>query len=191
MTKAKPTDPFADLSAFRISQDYAIDLGVQKLLLKVPVRKPHRQEFFRVHPSQDYTLDTTVIELSEDREFFLAGPEVRAALFDECRLVRLFTVINRQGIVTLWPARLAGPDGRVNPWHASALEIAELARTSWVRMAADRSLGAYQCYRAADDLPDPAWPGKPFNELVRIAFANGYLINDTEHPVIKRLLGKT
>jgi hypothetical protein len=139
-----PVDPFADLSAFRLSQDFAADLGVKKLLLKVPVRKPGRQEFFRVHPDHCYTL---------------------------------------------WPARLPGPDGRVNPWHSSALEIADLAKSAWMRMAADRSLGAYQAYKAAGELPDPEWPDRPFNELMRIAFANGYLINNEDHPVIKRLLG--
>jgi hypothetical protein len=183
-------DPFADLSAFRISQDFAAELGVEKMLLKVPVRRPNRQEFFRVHPGQDYALDTALIELSEDREWFLAGPEVRGALFDECKPVRLLTVINRQGVVSLWPVRLPGPDGRVNPWHSSALEIAEMAKASWMRMAADRSLGAYQAYRAADHLPEPEWPDKPFNDLMRLAFANGYLIDSRDHPVIKRLLGK-
>jgi hypothetical protein len=192
MTKqSPPPDPFADLSAFRLSQDYAANLGVQKLLLKVPVRRPNRQEFFRVHPDPAYALDTALIELAEDREFFLPSPEVRDALFDEVKPVRLLTVVNRQGVVTLWPARLPGPDGRSNPWHLSALEIAELAKSYWVRMVADRSLGAYQCYRAAGDLPEPEWPDRPFNELCRIAFSNGYLISDSEHPVIKRLLGKT
>lgn len=188
--KIEQADPFADLGQFRLSQDYAAELGVERMLLKVPVRRPNRQEFFRVNPDPSYSLDTALIEMAEDREYFLAGPQVRSALFDECKPVRLFTVINRQGVVTLWPARLPGPDGRVNPWHSSALEIAELAKTSWVRMAADRSLGAYQCYRAADDLPDPEWPDRPFNELMRIAFANGYLISSEDHPVIKRLLGK-
>jgi hypothetical protein len=143
-----------------------------------------------VHPDPDYALDTGLIELAEDREWFLAGPEVRGTLFDEIKPVRLFTVINRQGVVTLWPARLPGPDGRVNPWHSSALEIADLAKSAWMRMAADRSLGAYQAYKAAGDLPDPEWPDRPFNELMRIAFANGYLISNEDHPVIKRLLGK-
>jgi hypothetical protein len=144
-----------------------------------------------VHPDPEFAIDTALIELAEDREWFLASPEVRSALFEEVKPVRLMTTINRQGVVALWPARLPDPDGRSNPWHSSALEIAELAKASWVRMTADRSLGAYQCYRARDNLPDPKWPeDKPFNELMKVAFANGYLINDENHPVIRRLLGK-
>jgi hypothetical protein len=184
-------DPFSDLNAFRISQDFAAELGVQKMLLKVPVRRPNRQEFFRVNPDPNYALDTALIELSEDREWFLAGPEVRGAMFDECKPVRLHTVINRQGVVSLWPARLPGSDGRMNPWHSSALEIAELAKAAWMRMAADRNLGAYQAFKAAGDLPEPEWPDKSFNDLMRLAFANGYLIDSADHPVIKRLLGKS
>ena len=57
-----------------------------------------------------------------------------------------------------------------------------MAKSTWMRMAADRSLGAYQAYKAADDLPEPEWPDKPFNELMRIAFANGYLINQPGSP---------
>jgi hypothetical protein len=89
MTKSRAPDPFANLEAFRLPQDYATTLGVQKLLLKVPVRRPHRQEFFRVHPDPEFAIDTALIELAEDREWFLASPEVRSALFEEVKSVKV------------------------------------------------------------------------------------------------------
>ncbi len=142
----KPTtpaqdDPFADLDTLRISQDFLQSSGVEKLLLKVPVRKPNRQEFFRIKPGEDYRLDTVMVELSEDREWYLPAPAAREAVLEEAKPVRLFTGITRQGVVFLWPARLPDADGRVNHWHSSALEAAELAETSWVRMAASRPAG--------------------------------------------------
>jgi hypothetical protein len=35
-TKIEHADPFADLGQFRLSQDHAAELGVEKMLLKVP-----------------------------------------------------------------------------------------------------------------------------------------------------------
>lgn len=185
------TDPFANLDALRLSQDYGAELGVQKMLLRVPVRRPGRQEFVRAHPDPTYVLDTGLIELSDERDYYLTMPAVRAGLFDEIRAIRLHTVVNRQGVVFLWPCRLPGSDGRGNAWHESALEIAELAKTAWVRVVADRSLGAYQAYRAAGDLDPPEWPDKSFPELLKVAFSGGRIIHNEDHPVIRRLLGQS
>ena len=49
---SKP-DPF-DPKSLRIDPSREQGSGVEKVLLHVPVRKPHRQEFFRTHPSFDY-----------------------------------------------------------------------------------------------------------------------------------------
>src|SRR5262245_52740204 len=68
-TPAAP-DPF-DPASLRLSQDYAANIGVKKALLSVPVRKPDKSWFVRVHPSKDYRLPTPVIELKEDRETYL------------------------------------------------------------------------------------------------------------------------
>src|SRR5262245_28394028 len=48
-------DPF-DPVALRLSQDFTAGLGVKKALLTVPVRKPDKSWFVRVHPSEDYAL---------------------------------------------------------------------------------------------------------------------------------------
>src|SRR5262249_55498362 len=55
-------DPF-DPAALRLSQDFGASLGVKKALLTVPVCKPDKTWFVRVHPSEEYRLQTTVIEL--------------------------------------------------------------------------------------------------------------------------------
>ncbi len=47
-----------DLESLRVSQDFVKDSGVKKLLTTVPVRKPNRQDFVRVHPDSSYVLDT-------------------------------------------------------------------------------------------------------------------------------------
>jgi hypothetical protein len=66
-------DPF-DPAALRLDQSFA-GAGVKKLLTTVPVRKPGRQDFVRVHPGEDYRLTTAIVELKEEREFYLITPQ--------------------------------------------------------------------------------------------------------------------
>jgi hypothetical protein len=180
-------DPF-NPAALRLSQDPLAAAGVKKALIRVPVRRPGAQEYIRVHPAEDYRLDTAVIELREDRETYLVAPELRGELFSEIKPVRLFTTISRQNVVAIWPCKLPGADGRPNAWHDTALRAAELAMTRWTRVVADMSLGGYQPYTAAGDLPEPEWPEQSFSELLKIAFGAFY-IDRPDHPVIKRLQG--
>jgi hypothetical protein len=43
-------DPFADLSKLRMTQDFIAEAGVKKVTATVACRKPHKQDFIRVHP---------------------------------------------------------------------------------------------------------------------------------------------
>jgi hypothetical protein len=131
-----------------------------------------------------------VLELKEDRETFLVAPSMRDDLLTEAFPVTLFQSITRQGVLFLWPCRLPGMDGRTIDWHASALEAAEFATKSWVRVQADMSLAAYSIFEALGDLPDPEWPNLPFSDILRIGFKDKY-IDSPEHPAVQRLRGRT
>jgi len=120
-------DIFGDLSKLRLAQDFHQQVGVQKALVRVPVRKPHKQEFIRVNPAPEYRLETGLLELKEDREFYLLAPDVRDQLPGDWTPVRLVTCINRQNVVFLWPLKLPAPDGRPNSWHETALTAADIA----------------------------------------------------------------
>jgi hypothetical protein len=97
-------------------------------------------------------------------------------------------VINRQGVLSLWPLKLPDPEGRRDGWARSALEAAQHAMRRWVRMRANLSLGAYEIFEAQDKIPDPEWPDMPFQEILQIAFRDQF-IDDVNHPVLKRLRG--
>lgn len=180
-------NPF-DPETLRLPQDFGATAGVKKLLNIVPTRKPGPQDFVRTHPSADYRVTTAVIELS-DEGMFLVSPAVRAELSTEFVPVTLFTAITRQGTLFLWPCKLPGPDGRSNSWHESALDAAERARTQWIRMKSDRSLGAYQIYEPLDKLSEPEWPDYPFQRILEVAFRDRHLTS-LDHPVVKRLRGR-
>ncbi len=184
-----PGDPF-DPARLRLSQDFTSMIGVKKQLLTVPVRKPDRQTFVRTHPDPSYRLETAVIDLKEDRETYLVGSEVREALGQDIVPMVLVTTINRQGVLTIWPIRLPDSQGRHNPWHQSALEAANLARTIWVKLVANQSLRAYDIFTAEGNLADPEWPELSFHEILRLAFKDKY-INSVDHPVCRQLRGET
>jgi hypothetical protein len=182
-------NPFDDLSALRLDQSYADTVGVKKLLTTVPVRKPNRQDFVRVHPDPMYRLTpAAIIEVKEDREVYLVTPNMAQALPGEFSTVTLFTAINRQGTLFLWPVKQRGPDGKHNEWHRSAAEAAERATKKWVRVTASMSLGAYEIFEASGDLPEPVWPDFSFQEILKIAFRE-HIVDRADHPLVQRLLG--
>jgi hypothetical protein len=192
MTDANKTNsasPFDNLSALRLDQSYADTVGVKKLLTTVPVRKPNRQEFVRVHPDPAYRLTpAAIIEVKEDREVYLVMPDMATNLPGEFSTAMLLTTINRQGTLHIWPVKLPTPEGRQNEWHRSAAEAAERAMKKWVRVTSSMSLGAYEIFEAGGDLPEPVWPDYAFEEILKIAFRDR-VVDRADHPLVQRLLG--
>ena len=185
-----PTDEF-DPAKLRLSQDFAAELGVKKKLLTVPVRKPDKAWFVRVHPDEKYRLQAAVLELREEREHYLVRPEIVQGLPGETAVSprTIFTAVNRQGVVFLWTVRLPGPDGKLDEWSRSAQEAARLAMGGWVRVQANMGLGAYDVFQAVAALPEPQWPEEPLRELLKVGF-NGKLIDTLDHPVLRKLRGE-
>jgi hypothetical protein len=182
-------NPFDNLSALRLDQSYADTVGVKKLLTTVPVRKANRQDFVRVHDDPRYRLTpAAIIEVREDGEVYLLTPEIAQALPGEFSMVTLYTTINRQGTLHIWPVKLPTPDGRQNEWHRSAAEAAERAMKKWVRVTSSMSLGAYEIFEASGDLPEPGWPDISFEEILKIAFRER-LVDRADHPLVQRLRG--
>ena len=61
-----------NLTSLRLSQDFAANLNIKKAIITVPVKKPHRQWFIRVHSNEEFRFQTGVIELKDERETYLA-----------------------------------------------------------------------------------------------------------------------
>jgi hypothetical protein len=192
-TNPNPTqailDPF-DLNNLRLSQSFVETAGVKKLLRTVPVHKPNPQDYVRVHPSPEFRADFPVIELKEEREEYIAISKLVPELIGEFVSKTLFTAINKQGVIFLWPVRLPDPDGKSMEWWRSAREAADRAMAAWVRVKANMSLGAYEMFIAEGHMGDPAWPEITYQELIRLAFRDR-LITSLDHPVIKRLRGQS
>jgi hypothetical protein len=184
-------DPF-DLARLRLSQDFLAAAGVKKVLTAVPVRKPSKEWFVRVHADGAYHLQTYVIELKEDNEVYLVDRPLWPQLAAESTFSprALFPAVSRQDVLFVWPVRLPGPDGRLDDWNRSALEAAGLAQQKWVRVQANKALGAYEVFEAAADWGEPDWSAAPpLRDLLKVAF-KGRLIDSLEHPVLRRLRGE-
>ena len=182
-------DPFAleNLNAANASVE---DLGVAKIILNIPVDKPGRQDFFRVHPEPTYKMDGRIIKLEAEREIYLVTNSIAGAVLPETRLVQLATYLTRAGNLGLWPLNL--PDEATGKqdtrWGQTARAAAEIAENKWVRIQANMSLGSYDVV-TSDHIPDPVWPDITFQDILKKAFSGGRLIDSMEHPVLKQLGG--
>ena len=147
----EPLDPFGDPSKLVMSQDFAREAGVEKLLTVVPVRKPKPHEFVQVHPNQQFRLTpTAIVDLKDEGEVYFVLPHLAQDLMGEYRMMTLHLAITRQGVVFIWPVPL--PDassGRKQIWAESVNEAAAQAMRAWVRVKWNKALGAYEITKAA------------------------------------------
>lgn len=187
-TKSSIDDRFS-LARLRTEIDYSAAVGLRDVITEVPVRKPSREWFVRVKPGPDERFQTMVLQLKEEGEIYLVDPDLWGELADELVPMLFVTAINRQGVVFLWPVRMADPTGRMNSWSLSALRAISVAEGQWVRLTADRSLGGYRVSVATADLPKPTWPEVTLDDLIRIAFEHKR-IDQMSHPVVKALRGE-
>jgi hypothetical protein len=183
-------DPF-DPEFLRAGAD--ADIAIEKVLTAVPVRKPERREFVRVHPDRAFSVDTLVLERTDgmDKESYLVAPEIQHLVLPELRRVRLYTAISRRGVVFLWPVKLPIEDtgDRLRRVSETALLSAEQAKTVWVRVMWSKDLGGYELLRAKGDLGEPQWPDKSLRDLIEIAFRHN-LIDHPDHAVLRELAGE-
>ena len=182
-------NPF-DPARFAIKGNPAEAVGVRRVLVQVPVRKPTKQEFVRAHPDPQYQMQAAILELEVEKEKYVVVPEVASAIPGETRLVTLKAAINRQGTLFLWPVPLPTSDGHTNSWHTTHREAAERAEENWVRMVSNMSAAVYDVFEASAEIAEPDWPDHTFSKILEIAFGNGRVIDREDHPVLQELLGR-
>jgi hypothetical protein len=187
--RQETNDDLFDPEKLRVRGDHLNGVTVQKLLTTVPVKRPGKQSFIRVHPDESYRLDTVLLELKDEDEVYLLAPQLAIDL-PGARVARLHLFVDRNMNPALWPIPLPGADGRENEWHRSARIAAGKAMEQWVRLEADRALGGYKVFAASGQIEDPTWPKETLGELLKVAFGPDRFIRTMEHPVVKRLRGE-
>ena len=185
--KEKEFDPF-DPEHLRLDPSQINNqIGVERAVVVCPVRKPDRQEFVRVHPSDEFKIDLTILEDRDTREVYLVDQSFAPSLPDFTKVVRLAVAINRHDTPFLWVARLPNSERR-DSWAESMLKAQELASQSWVRVQSSMASGCYVVHKATGNLPEPKWPEMSLRDYLALAFGNSR-IEDAGHPVVQKLYG--
>jgi hypothetical protein len=184
----EPVNPF-DPDALRADPGDD-DIATRRIVHHIKVRKPHKSEFFRVHPGADFTTDVYMIEAGEsiERDQFLVVPALAREVLAETSRRRLFVCVNRSDTPFLWASKLPS-SATTNSWVDTALTIAESAKRHWVRMIPDIGAGHYEEARAEGLLVEPKFPDLTFAQMLEKAFKNK-LITDYDHEVLRALRGE-
>lgn len=162
--------------------------ATKQVIQKIPVKKPHKQEFVRVRSGEDYTAIIGLLQLKEDNQFYLVNPKLKD-MVPGIEAYRVYLAINRQKQLFIWPVKLPNPDGRQMGWTLSAMDAVNEAKQNWVKVVANMSAQGYEVHGAVSALSEPEWPEKSLEDLVEIAF-KGFYIEDENHFVFNQLLGK-
>lgn len=190
MSKNAENRPRFDASKFRMQRMDASGPVAEKVLIRLKINKPHREEFVRCHPGNEYRMACGIYEPIDGERIYLIAPDIAHLFGKSVKHVSLRLGINRQGKVFLWPVPLPPEEGRENQYNQTHREIAEIAEESWIKMQADTDGGFYDYYLALGNLSDPVWPETPFDELLEIAFGSSGVIEDPNHPVLRQLEGR-
>jgi hypothetical protein len=186
---AKGPNPF-DLSKLVLTQSFAETVGAEEVISRIAIRKPNRQEWFRVHPDPEFRQNFGLIELKNDNEFYFVHPDLITTLGQFCYPATLYTYVDStiNPLPRLWPVRLPGVDGGDNDYWASARGIADYAMENWTQMWADKPSGMYR-YRGSGKLKDkkPDWRGLTAGRVFELAIKPRF-IAALDHPVASKLM---
>jgi hypothetical protein len=188
---AKLPDEEIDFDALRLPPSG--QLLAKRDLSIVPVRRPKKTEWFRVRPGDEWRIDLPLYA-AEGEEPYLIAPEYQGFLNEQglVQRARIYTlIVHGTGIMFLSPITLPDADGKQNSYNRSRIECYLKAETKWVKIAANKALGGYDCSSPESALSEPEWPTPPhtLKEMLSIAFKGRY-INDADHPIIKHLKGR-
>ncbi len=160
----------------------------KRVRTKITVGKPPKDQFFRVKDGAEYWVAFGLIEMERSSSFYLVAPgpvrdwmiEEGVKSFSDCVLC---LAVTRHGEPRVWPLKQS-----TNPWHETARNVAEMAKTGWTKLIPDQSAGYYVSGTATNQAKEPVWPAESFEEILEKAFA-GRIIDSLNHDVVKELRG--
>ena len=187
---SKTTSGKTDFSKFKISNHGAALPVAQKVITHVPVSKPGKHQFVRVSTDPEHRLDCAILKLEDDDRPYLLSPNIASLVGQDLKIVSLRLTIDRQGNLSLWMVPPIPENGAENTWNSTQRQVAAMAETKWVRLASNRAVGCYEAVVAQGDIPEPIWPDLSFEDILDIAFGSTHVIEDRDHPALRKLWGQ-
>jgi hypothetical protein len=182
-------DPFA-AENFAAAASITGDVGVVKVMIGLEVRKPHKLEWIRAHPGEEFSLRASVIEDKDNRATYLVVDSVAKLVPALVVLKDLTLCVDRSGNCFYWPVPVVAQGATENRWHTSARMALAVARKSWTRVASNMRTQSYDIAIAPAISAEPAWPiDKTRSELLKLAFGTDHVISDPSNPFIRLLMG--
>jgi hypothetical protein len=176
-----------DLQALVLPQDFGAMVGLEEEPAKPTLGRPPKQTFFSVNPDESARISVGVFKDELDGESYIVAPTMFDELAGEFAPKILVPCITRQGATYYWPIRLAGSDGRLDPWNESAIRIVNKHAGQWIRVVSHQDVGAYGVITATGHFDPPEWPASSEDLLKRAL--EGRVIDSIDHPVVQRLRG--
>ena len=109
-------------------------ISIERKIINVPAKKPNSQQYFRIHPTIEVTVD--IVDYKDEGILYLVKQSALPYLMEQAKRVILYLGILRTGTPFLFPVQQPDSNGKWNPWHRSAAEAVLKAKENWVRMQA-------------------------------------------------------
>ncbi len=180
--------PGLDLSKYVASGPLATDIQIKKKINKIPVRKPNSQTFFRTHPKTAYHYSVYLLKDEEDGKLYLVKPEITGDLVEQVKQYILYLCVNKSNDPFIFPVPQPNEEGKWNEWHRSQSKCVQKAMEKWIRMQANFNIQGYDIFEAEGNLAEPEFPDMSLEKIFSIAFDDA-IINDLDHPIVKKLRG--
>jgi hypothetical protein len=183
-----PYDP----ATYKVPQSLAAAAGVEKHLVELPVRAPDKTWWVRRHPEEEYSRKSYFIILKEEQEVYLVLPHLWKHLVGEptFKPMRLYLSVTMQGKLFLWSVKIPADETKEPAkWMRAPLDAVRRAKDKWTHIYWNEETRQHDV-ETGDSEVQPQWPDRPMPELMELAF-KGFVIDSLDHPVIRRLRGKT
>jgi hypothetical protein len=161
-------------------------------LNRIEVRKPHPQEWFRVHPTWKLSTRAVIDKRGVKEIYYLLHKRLMPwseTLEQDSVPVVVRVCINLKGRIFLWVIRKSKDEGDPSKLYATALEHVQAATTSWIRRFWVEDERRH-VKRVAQIEDKPAWPdGATFENIVVAGFGSR-VIRDENAQILRELRGE-
>ena len=186
-----PMQSYGEFSPENLRVLNTMDLGklVRQELVEIPVRKPKKDEWFRVH--LDYQQQGGILELDSLNKLYWVSKKMQSQVeHDPCFTYRLCVLaVSRQGAPFIWPVKTNSKAGGTGDKFVRVPFAAMiLGKEKWTRLYWSQERSEYQI-ESSELLDEPKFPDKPFPELLKLAFKDT-VIDTVDHPAILDLKGR-